>query len=183
MHQRSIRRILTVFPLALVSATIVLAQSPTSFQIPVSHASDTWQVAQSAGPSKGKLIVVTLDQPNRRQTCRIRSFTPDKLVCARVIGGPRTYLPQQILALIRPGDGGWRLPLVLVASAEAGAAIWGTVVLAATCPACAAATAFAALYCFVGAWVIHWADDFPPDRLLYLAPGQQLSRKLGHIQS
>jgi len=187
MALQNIRTILTLFALALVSASLALAQSPTlneSADIPIGNTtSDTWQVAQQVGPSKGTLLVITQEQPHRRQTCHLRSFTADELVCSRAIGGPRTYLRQQVVALMLPGYEGLRIPGVLLDSAEAGAAIWGTVVLAATCPACAAATAFAALYCFVGAWVIHWADDFPPDRLLYLAPGQQLSRKLGYVQS
>ena len=183
MPQRTIRRTLTLFALAFVCATVALAQSPAmheTVEIPISN---TWQGAQLAFPSKSKLVVFTLDRPNRRQTCRIRSFTLEELVCSRAFGGSRTYLRQQVAALILPGDGGLRFPLVLLDSAEAGAAIWGTVILAATCPACAVATGFAALYSFVGAWVIHGADDLEPDRLLYLAPGQQLSRKLGYVQS
>ena len=67
-----------------------------------------------------------------------------------------------------PGNGGM------------GAAIWGTVVLAATCPACAVGTGIVAFVLFGFAGAIAFTDD-QPDRLLYLAPGQQLSRKLGYI--
>ena len=61
-------------------------------------------------------------------------------MCARVFGGPRIYLPQQILALIIPGDDAVRIRLALGFNAGLGAAIWGTFVLAATCPACAVGT-------------------------------------------
>jgi hypothetical protein len=105
MRQQTIRSILTLFGIALVTATSAFAQSSTSInENSVINTKNSWQVAQSVGSSKGKLFVVTIDQPNRKQTCRIQSFTVDKLVCTRAIGGPRTYLPQQVTALILPGD-------------------------------------------------------------------------------
>jgi hypothetical protein len=182
MSQRTIRRILTLFALAMVSATIAFAQSATTPESLAISESNTWQVAQLAGSSKRKLFVVTLDQPDRRQTCRVQSFTLDKRVCSRAIGGSRTYLPQQIVALILPGDADLRLRLVLGFNVGLAAAIWGTVVLAATCPPCAVATGIVALALFGGAGALLYGDG-QPDRLLYLAPGQQLSRKLGFIQS
>jgi hypothetical protein len=179
MHQRSI---LNLFVIALVSSTVALAQSSTStIEIPVISAKNSWPVAQSAGSSKGKLFVVTIDQPDRRHTCRIQSFTVDKLVCSRAIGGPRTYLRQQVAALILPGDDGLRLRLVLGLNGGLGAAIWGTVVLAAACPVCAVATGIVALALFGTAGAVLYVDG-QPDRLLYLAPGQQLFRKLGYVQ-
>ncbi len=176
MYRRIIRSttLFTLFLLALVSATTALAQSA----LPEGPAtSSTWQSAQSAGSSMGKLFVVTLDQPRRRQTCRVRLFTLDKLVCSRSIGGPRTYVPQQVLALILPGDHGLKLRIVLALNAALGTAIWGTVVFAATCPACAVATGIAAFLLFAAAGAILIGDE-QPDRLLYLAPGQQLTSKL-----
>jgi hypothetical protein len=178
MPKGTIRFILTLFSLAIVSATIALAQSSTSIiEVSAAPANSTWQVA----PSKGKILVVTLDQPNRRQACRIPAFTPDKLVCSRTIGGRRTYLRQQVVALILPGDNVLRRWLVLGFNGMSGGAIWGTVVLAATCPACAVATGIAALW-FLAAAATTLICDNQPDRLLYLAPGQQLSRKLGYVQ-
>lgn len=182
MPQRFIRSILVLFALALVSATIVLAQSPNSSEVPVIPTRNNWQIAQSVGSSKGKLFVVTADQPNRKQTCHIQSFTIDKLVCSRAIGGSRTYLPPQIVALILPGDGDLKLRLVLGFNVGLGAAILGTVVLVATCPVCAVATSIASLFFFGAAGAILYGDD-QPNRLLYLAPGQQLSGKLGYVQS
>jgi hypothetical protein len=180
MIQPAIRSIFTLFVIALFSAAIAVAQSTRSLDIPT-DSRDSWQGAQLTGPSKGKLIVVTMDQPRRRQTCYIHSFTSDKLTCSRAIGGPRTYLPRQVLALIVPGDGGLRLPMWLGFNGGLGASIWGTVVLAAACPACAVATGISALFCFGAAGVVLIADD-QPDRLLYLAPEQHLSRRLGFVQ-
>jgi hypothetical protein len=186
MCQRTIRLIVTLFTLALASAGFALAQSSTSLEalkIPIGKTppANDWQIAQQVGSSKGKLLVVTLDQPQRRQACRIQAFTLEKLVCSRAIGGPRTYLPQQVVALILPGDGGYRLRAILELNGGLGAAIWGTVVLAATCPACAAATAFVAFVLFSFAGAISYTDD-QPERLLYLAPGQQLSGKFRFVE-
>ena len=71
--------------------------------------------------------------------------------------------------------------MVLGLNGGLGAAIWGAVVLAATCPVCAVATGIAAYFFFGAAGAILIGDD-QPDRLLYLAPGQELSRKLGYVQ-
>jgi hypothetical protein len=183
MSHEAIRRVLTLFALAFGCATVAFAQSRTSPEtvaIPIAG-SNSWQHAVQAGSSKGKLVVVTLDQPRRRQTCRMQSYTPDELVCFRGNRGSRTYLRQDVLALILPGSGG-KLLFVLGTSAELGVAIWGTVVLAATCPACAVATAFGTLV-YVGAAWADFLSEYQPDRLLYLAPGQKLSRKLGYVKS
>jgi hypothetical protein len=126
MTQQIKRRILIAFATALVSATTSLAQSPTppeAFAIPINPASHAWQDAQLVGASKHRLYVITVDKPDRRQVCRVHSFTTGKLVCSRAVGGPRTYLPQQILALILPGDERWRIPMWLGFNAGLGAAI------------------------------------------------------------
>jgi hypothetical protein len=182
MFQGTIRHIFSVLAITLVSASISRAQSTTSPDDLAIPARDAWHVAQQAGPSKGKLVVVTLDQPQHRKACDIQSFTSDKLVCSRAIGGTHTYLPQQVLALILPGDDDLRLRLVMGFNGGLAVAIWGTVVLAATCPACAVATGIVALMLFSGAGAILIGDD-QPDRLLYLAPGQHLSGKLGYVQN
>jgi hypothetical protein len=182
MPRRTIRSILTLFALAIVSATVSLAQSRISPEAPDIATSNTWQVAQSVGSSKSKVFVVTLAQPHRRQICRIQSFTTEQIVCSRAIGGPRTYLPQQVVALILPGEEGLRLRLVLGLNSALAAAIWGTVVFAGPCPACAVATGIAALLFFGAAAGAVFIADYEPDRLLYLAPGHQLTAKLRFIQ-
>lgn len=181
MPKPTIRSVPTFIAIALLSANITLAQSanPSGTRIITvpNTTQNTWQAAQLAGPSKGKLFIVTVNQSHRRQTCHIQSFTPDKLVCSHVIGGPRTYRPAQIVALILPSDDGLKVRLALGLNGGVAGAIWGTVILAATCPACAVATGVVALVlvCAAGAILI---GDEQPDRLLYLAPGQQLTGKL-----
>jgi hypothetical protein len=192
MRQQSICRILRFFALALVTATGAFAQAPTSIEAPTIPANSSVQIeripAKSTSygwqfsPTNRKLFVVTVGQPDRRQMCHIQSFTEDKLVCSRAFGGSRTYLRQQVAALILPGfDERLRLPIFLGANVGLGTAIWGTVILAATCPVCAAATGVAALICFGAAGTMVYGDDVP-DHLLYLAPGQELSPKLGYVQ-
>jgi hypothetical protein len=181
MPKRIIRSILISFALPLVSVTFAVAQSSTSVEIPVTPARNNWQIAQSVGSSKGNILVVTLDKPDRQQACRVQSFTEDKLVCSRAIGAPRTYLPQQILALLLPSDNDLKYGFVLGLNVLLGAAIWGTVVLAPMCPGCAVATGVVALVLFGAAGALLIADD-TPNSLLYLAPGKQLSKKLGHVQ-
>ena len=166
--QQTNRRSLTLIAEALVSASAAFAQTSSArdlFADAVSE-SHTWRNAQPLGASQKRLYVVTFVKTDRRHPCRVQSLTSDKLVCARMIGCPRIYELDQIAALIIPGDGGSRLR---------------TVVLTATCPACAAATALAALLFFGAAGATAYADDVP-DRLLYLAPGQKLSKKLGYVR-
>lgn len=163
---------------AFVAASIAPAQSQV--QPPLQPEATTpfsaWQAARQPDVPLNNFLVVSSDKPDHPQACHVRSFTEEKLVCSRAFGGSRTYLPQQVLALIVPGDGNLSLKLLLAFNAGLGASIWGTVVLAATCPACAAATAFAALFCFAAAGATLIGDD-QPDMLLYRAPGQDLSRK------
>lgn len=182
MRQRTIRGVLALFALALVSATVARSQSRNLTEPLAGSVYNTWEIAQQVGSSKGKLIIVTMDQPNRRQTCRIKSFTLEKLVCSRAIGGPQAFLPQQVAALILPGDDGYKLRFVLGTDSASAAAIWGTIVLAATCPVCAVATGIVALGLFLAATAVYIGDD-QPDSLLYLAPGQHLSRTLGYVKS
>jgi hypothetical protein len=193
MPQQPIRDILTLLTIILVSAIVVLAQTPSSTEGLTLNTSnnialnpgDTWEGAQLIVSSKGKdfrkLFIVTADRPDHRQPCHVQSFTEDKLVCSRVIGGSRSYFPRQVAALIVPGDDELRRWVLLSLNGGLGVSIWATVVLAAACPGCAAATAFAAFVCFSFAGAIAYTDDVP-DRLLYLAAGQELSRRLGYVQ-
>jgi hypothetical protein len=181
MRHRTVRNTLMLFVFALVLTTIALAQSSISPIEIGNTANHTWESAQMRGSSDHKLIVVTLDQPHHAQTCRVKSFTTDKLVCKLAFGRRRTYLPKQVAALIRPGDDALRVELFLGFNGGLGAAIWGTVVLAATCPACAAATAFAALVFFAAAGAIAYVDG-QSEFLLYLAPGYKLTGRLRHLQ-
>jgi hypothetical protein len=181
MPQRTIHRIFTIFALALATGSIAFAQSSTAPGTFVTPPRSTWEIA--LGSSKGTLFVVTKDQPHRRQTCHIQSFTATEFACSRAIGGPRTYLRQQVVALILPGDEHLIASKVLLVLGFSGlgGAIWGTVVLAATCPACAAAAGIATFFWAGAAWLSR-NEEKQRDRLLYLAPGQKLTGKLSAIQ-
>lgn len=181
MQLRSSLRIF-LFATAVISTTVVRSQSQTATDVFSPAAQNhSWFDAQLHGSSRRKVYVVTFDQPSRRQSCRIQSFRGDELVCARVIGSPRVYRLNQIAALILPGDAVLRRRVLIGLVAGIGAGIWGTVVLAAACPACAVGTGIAAFILFSAFGAIGITDDVP-DRLLYLAPGEELSRKLGYVQ-
>jgi hypothetical protein len=180
MKHRNIRSVFALIAIVVVTTTMVYSQSSTSFAAPLNDHS-SWQAAHLTGPSRGKLLVFTVDSPDHRQTCHIRSFTPDKLVCSRAFGGSRTYFAQEVIALILPGDEGLRLPLWIGFNGGLGASIWATVVLAAACPVCAAGTGIAALFFFSAAGATAYADG-QPDKLLYLAPGRELSEKFSSVE-
>ncbi|MDE3201465.1 MAG: hypothetical protein KGN79_11155 [Acidobacteriota bacterium] len=166
---------------AYMAIPTMMAQGQT-IEIPIAQpVSVDWRIAQQVGATKSKLLVVTTDQPDRKQTCRVKSFSTEELVCKRAFGATRTYQPGQVLALILPGDGVAQRNFVLTFLAGSGGAIWASVVLAATCPVCAAGTAAAALVMFSFAGAVGMTDD-RPDRLLYLMAGRELSPKLGYIE-
>jgi len=187
MFHRTIRLILNLFALALAAATFAAAQSPTpreAFKTPFVYvANNDWQIALKVGSSKRTLFVVTQDQPQRRQTCHLRSFTADELVCSHGNRSLRTYFRQQVVALILPGDQYSKLSKVLwaVGFSEFGAAIWGSVVLAATCPACGVAAGIGTVFYF-GMAALFASGEEQPDRVLYLAPGQKLTGKFRFVQ-
>jgi hypothetical protein len=121
-------------------------------------------------------------QPTHRIACRVQSFTVDQLACKRPFGKTRIYKPQEVAALITPGDNDLKLRLVLGLNVALAAAIWGTVVLAPTCPPCAVGTGIAAFFFFGAAGGVLIGDD-QPNQLIYLAPGQTLNKKLGYVKT
>jgi len=112
-------------------------------------------------------------QPSRRTACRVRSIANDQLACKGPFGKTRTYKPQEIAAIILPGDSAFQLRLWVGLNAAAGLAAWGTFVLAPACIPCAAATAFAAFAFVCAAGAIAYSDD-RPESLIYLAPNKQV---------
>jgi hypothetical protein len=191
MPQRFLRNLAIVIALNLVFATVTLAQSPHPVDLPAAipvqnvemtvlaeTSAEGWQVAQSVTSSGGKIFVVSFDKPNRRQSCRVQSFTDEKIVCSRPFGGSRIYLKEQVAALILPGDQALTTGLFVGFNAGLGASIWASVVLAAACPVCAAGTALAALVFFDLAGLTAFTGG-EPERLVYRTPGQELSLKYG----
>ena len=177
------RNLLQVFAFVLASASVAYGQNVSKVEISVANSSEDWKHAEDLTPIKSKRYVVTIDQPDRKQSCRVQSFTDDELVCARANGRSRTYKREQIVALIVPGTKSETLAFLLGFNAGLGASIWGTVALVATCPVCAAGTAIAALIFFGVAGVSVIADDAnDPEVLLYLALSQVLSDKFRPVE-
>ena len=183
MANRIIYALTTVLALTFLSQTLTLAQDqPTPSHPPMAGPLQRWDYASLRAPSRRKIVVVTMAQPTHRIACRVRSFTADQLVCKCPFGKTRIYKPQEVAALIIPGDDDLKLRLVLGLNGALGAAIWGTVVLAPTCIPCAVGTGIAAFFFFGTAGGVLIGDD-QPDSLLYLAPGQTLNKKLGYVKS
>lgn len=183
MRQPINRNLLHVLAFVLASASVAYGQNPSNVDIATANPSKGWKGAEDLTPVKSKRYVVTTDQPDRKQSCRVQSFTDDELVCARANGRSRTYKREQIVALIVPGTKSETLAFLLGFNAGLGASIWGTVALVATCPVCAAGTALAAFIFFGMAGVTAMADDASaPEQLLYLAPGQVLSHKFRSVE-
>ena len=167
----------SILALAVLFQALAQAQEQVSIaNLPAPGSAHTWQTAQLRAPAGRKIQVVTKAQPTHRIACRVASFTGEQLLCKGAFGETRIYDSQDIAALIRPGDYNQRFPFVIGLNTAAGFAIWGTIVLVATCIPCAAATAFVALGVLGAAGAVLIADD-QPDALLYLAPGEHLQVK------
>ena len=186
LSQQTLRRLLTLATLMLLSATLALAQhrSVTSARPSAPTFTAAWREPRYRDWSQlyplhlgGRLFVLTTQHPKARHTCHVRSFATDQLVCRDSLGVPHTYKSQDIATLIIPGEYELKLRMLAGFNAGLGAGIWATIVLAPVCPPCAAATALVALCAFSGAGAIMVGDDIE-DAILYLAPGQTLQIKL-----
>ena len=177
-------RIAAILMATLLSTTVVLAQgeqepvsSTSVINVPIGPNKD-WAQASAIASSRHKLIIVTLAEPTLRHTCRVQSFTPDQLVCKGSFGKTRTYNPQEIAALIIPGNKDLRLGVFLIFTGGGAAAMWGTLELAAACIPCAFATVAAAI--LITRHCMRHRDGIrpTPELLLYLMPSQTLQIKL-----
>lgn len=192
LSQSIVRRTLTLTALTILSASPALAQDlPSQLTSPTvtSRRESAISPPQPNEPQYadwsrlgqlhlgGKYFVITRAHPIVRHTCNVRSFTVDQLACKDSLGATHIYKPQEIAALIIPGEYDFRLRFVLGANAVMAAAIWGTIALVPVCAPCAAATAFAAFVAFAASGSILTGDE-KPDSLLYLAPGQTLRVRL-----
>ena len=178
LSQQTLRRLLALAALTLFSATLALAQeTPPGNRDFAKKGTDNWSYAATIGSPHKKLFVVTMADPTHRHTCRVQSFTADQLICQGSFHKTHIYKPQEVSALVTPGDYSLRVWMVSAANASLGAAIWATLVLIPTCPPCAVATGIAALISFgvAGAALI---GEGTQEHLLYLAPGQTLQVKL-----
>jgi hypothetical protein len=184
MRHPTNRNLLQVLAFVVASASVAYGQNVSNVEIgAVKLSNNDWKHAEDITPIKSKRYVVTTDQPDRKQSCRVQSFTDEALVCSRANGRSRTYKRERVAALIIPGTKGESLAMFFGANAGLGASIWGTIVLAATCPVCAAGTAIAAVIFLGVAGVSVIADDAnAPEKLLYLAPSQGLSDKFRSVE-
>ena len=180
MKNRIIQSIVAISALAFAASSVAGAQAGKTFEVGVNGPTSNWQDALSTGAQDHKVQIVTIDRPDHKQKRHIQSFTSDSVVCSRAVGAPRTYRADQVLAIILPGDRASTLALFVGFNGGLGASIWGTIVLAAACPACAVGTGIAAFFFFDLAGATLFTGD-EPDRLLYLAPNHELSSKFRNV--
>ncbi len=162
-------RLITALALSLISGA-ALGQAPQTA---------TWQGAQGLVATKKKVEIITIAHPKRRYSCVVDSINANEIICEHS-GHITTFRAEDVAAVIEPGyHSHWYLYFA-GSLAAAGAATWGTVVLAAVCPICAAATGVAALFLYViTPGTAFLSDGDSADSLLYLAPGQTLKVGLG----
>jgi hypothetical protein len=179
---QSAARIAATLATILLSGSLALAQQtptpqPAQETVPTpAFDQGNWAKASALASSKHKLIIATAADPTRRRACRVKSFTPDQLVCKGNFGTTNTYKPQEIAALIIPGNKDFRLGAFLIFNVVGAAAMWGTVELAAACIPCAFATDATAI--LIARRCRGHRDGGRPEVLLYLTPGQTLQVKL-----
>jgi hypothetical protein len=194
LSQQTLRRLLALATLTLLSATLALAQSPTQAtgsSTPSAPSSGvipwtSYSLPQYTNWNRlaqlhlgGKLFVVTMAHPHLRHVCNVQSFANEQLVCKDPLGVTHTYQPQKIAALIIPGQQTNVLAYFLGFTGAGAAATWGTLVLASTCVPCAVVTGMVAgLLYIVALGSGMGADADTPDQLLYLSPGETLQAKL-----
>jgi hypothetical protein len=133
----------------------------------------------SACRAKKNVKIITIAHPKLRHSCTVVSISANEIICGHS-GHTMTFRAEDVAAVIEPGEHSHWYLYFAGSLAAAGAATWGTVVLAAVCPICAAATGVAALFLYViTPGTAFLSDDDSADSLLYLAPGQTLKVGLG----
>jgi hypothetical protein len=165
----TVNRLIMVLALSLISGA-ALGQAPQAA---------TWQGAQALVVAKKNVKIITIAHPKLRHPCAVVSISANEIICGHS-GHTMTFRAEDVAAVIEPGEHSHWYLYFAGSLAAAGAATWGTVVLAAVCPICAAATGVAALFLYViTPGTAFLSDDDSADSLLYLAPGQTLKVGLG----
>ena len=168
MTDRTIRFLSTILAVILLSRTMAMAQAKPIPAGPIY----SWTNTSLRTQSDKKLVVITIAEPTHRFACRVLSSTDEQLECQGSRGKTRIYRPQQIAALILPGQGrlrewlwiGFNTPGILIG--------WATLRLGDTCKPCAVPTGVA-FALFGVAHSVH-LEEYDPDHLIYLAPPEQL---------
>ncbi len=186
MTQQTLRRILTLATLTLLSATIALAQTaapPAHPELP-SLSNNNWSYAKDRGVPERTLFVITTARSTHRINCRARTFTDDQLTCKGPFGRTRTYKAQDIAALILSGEDTAIRHIMVVVAVISACAIAGAVFLnpVARFGSFLLGLAGGAAFLILEPGLAMAADD-QPDELLYLAPGQTLQVKTPRLTS
>jgi len=85
LSQRTLRRLLTLATLTLLSATLALAQNPSVETSNAMPRAGDWQASIKFLQPGSKVNIYTTTHPNRSHSCKVQSFDDDKLVCDHIL--------------------------------------------------------------------------------------------------
>jgi hypothetical protein len=133
---------------------------------------ETW----GAWDRSAKVFVVTVAQPSRGQSCRVRAFEADRIVCRRSFGGkPVIFRRSEVEAVIEQGgDQHWAAAFGICAGIGVAMIVAGAVLSFVAAPA----------VIVLGSLVLLTSPAYAiganpsADELLYLQPGQRLTVSL-----
>lgn len=180
LSQQTLRRLLTLAALTLLSATLALAQDvqQPAKRESAEQAPGNWSDAATLSSSQKNLFVVTTAAPTHPHTCRVQSITTDQLICKAAFGASHIYQSQDIAALLIPAKYKFKFKPHFDTADKIGlgAAILGGIAMTGL----GAPLVAAGVLGLVVACTLTDAVLITPDRLLYLAPGQTLQVKIHH---
>ena len=170
---------------ALLAAAPLAAQTPTQPATPLPPLTDAlrpaaWSAATLAG--HGKVRVVTLAAPGRRQTCTQPELSETTLTCKRHFHKFTLYNQADVAAILSPPTSDKALLLTMGGwLASSGGIIYGGVLLTGVALAGGIPViVLGAVLALVTPVIALGADGDSPEMLLYQKPGTPLTITVGH---
>jgi hypothetical protein len=183
MARQITRTLATILSLTLLSTYLAHGQDK-----PLQSARwdpTVWQTGHHADPRLNlrqdeRLVLFTLAEPTRGQTCRLSSIDANQIVCSRSGRKLQAYRVEDIAALVLPGCHTSTLSAIIWPAAGAVGFTVGAGILMPTAVAAGVVLAIMAGGDSLGALAEAICNSYhhSPDQVLYLAPGQQLHFKL-----
>ena len=160
---------------ATLLATPVFAQEFLIPQAPDPAAIPSWPVTVPGD----EVLVITVAEPGKRHSCKVKSLTAQALTCSRSLGrDPIVYAPDQVEALISPRSHSLWWVQSLLAAGIGGGIMYGAVLLNPISEAAAITVGIIAAFVIISSPVYSLDAEDTPDRLLFLRPGHTLAVEL-----
>ncbi len=157
---------------ATLLATPLFAQEFLIPQRPDPAAIPSWPVTVPLD----EVLVVTVAEPGKRHSCKVKSLTAQALTCSRSLGrDPVVYEPEQVEALISPRSHSHAWVQALLAAGIGGGIMYGAVLLNPISEAAAVTVGIIAAFVIISSPMYALDGDDTPDSLLFLQPGHTLS--------